>query len=127
MPTRFDDINYPEQKICKCLYDYEKSGSTPSQQEIADEIGLSNRGLVSRYLNKLEKLKFISREKGKHHNVRLTENGKHAVESFYQIGPLSRGIPVIATASAGEEPKFFISQKPNDAIDNDSVVRQNKV
>ena len=57
----------------------------PTIQEIQNDAGLENPGLVFKALTALEDKGYIARTKGKHRRVRLTQLGTEYIESSRQL------------------------------------------
>jgi len=138
-------------KICQCYYDnLHDRKLPPTFDEIARKVGLWNSSTVSHHINDprtgLLKKGFISRIYGerKYRNYELTEYGIRCVEAAFniprdqsilnteqvepdteQVEPI-RGIPLLGTTAAAQEPRFIFGE-PDEMIDIEHELKDDNI
>lgn len=78
-------------------------GVSPKLQEIADNIGISSRGVAHRYVQALAEAGFLSVDSGKHRGIRLLrENPYQPQTSLPLLGKIAAGKPIEAIPGEDE-------------------------
>jgi len=77
-------------------------GVSPKLQEIAEDIGISSRGVAHRYVQALADAGFLSIDKGRHRGIRLLKERAQQENTLPLLGKIAAGKPIEAIAGEDE-------------------------
>ena len=119
-----------QQRVYLFIRDYiNRHDIAPTQQEIADGVGIQSRGLVHRYIHAIAKAGFITTLPGRKRNVVINTDCHLRYSRLPIIGRIAAGRPievvednkVLDLAAALLGPKRFVLEVKGDSMIGDNI------